>query len=190
MNPRFRRLQRDYDKLQELAIRSPFVSVQAVEGHPPEKYIIDLTCKGITQLRAGNSPVYSQYHQLGIHLHDEYPRKGPNLQMLTPVWHPNIASNGLVCYGDEGDHGWAPAMGLDDLIVRVIQIIRYENIGLNSPFNTIAARWAAKHQSLFPLEQAQIVGEDLPEIEILEEIGDIILIEPDSGGDDLDIVIL
>jgi ubiquitin-protein ligase len=106
--------------------------------------------------------------------------------MLTDVFHPNIARNGLVCIGDEGDHGYAPSMGLDDLVVRIVEIIRYENMGLNSAFNTVAARWANKHQGLFPLESSQIVSEELIEISILDEIQ---IVEQDTDGEDLDIVI-
>lgn len=168
MNPRFRRLNRDLEDLRELEARSPFVTIQAMDGTPPEKYVLHLTCKGITKLNRG-TPVYSSSHQLGIHLHNEYPRRLPQFEMLTPVYHPNIAQSGQVCIGDEGDHGWAPGMKLSDVIVRIIEIIRYENIGLGSPFNVPAAHWAQKNQYLFPLESSQIVGEALIEIDILDD---------------------
>lgn len=186
MDPRLNRLRNDYDKMQELAARSPFVTIEATEGYPAEKYVLLLTCKGITDLDSSGRPMYSESHRLGIHLHDEYPRKAPVFQMITSVYHPNIAKNGLVCIGDEGDHGYAPSMGLDDLVVRIIEIIRYENMGLNSAFNLLAANWAGQNQNLFPLDTRQIVGEALIEIDILDEIS---FIDPVSDGDDLDIKI-
>jgi ubiquitin-protein ligase len=176
MDPRYNRLCKDYEKLQELASRSRFISIQGTEGSPPEKYVLHLTCKGITRIGPGDKPVYSRSHQLGIYLHPEYPRKGPVCQMLTPVYHPNIAGNGLVCYGDEGDHGWAPSMGLDDLVIRIVQIIRYENLNPNSTWNGDTANWARTHAHLFPLETSQIVSEELIDINIL-----------DSTENDLDI---
>lgn len=187
MNPRMRRLQRDYEKLQDLAARSKFVSIQATEGNPPEKYVLKLTCKGIAKLNSRNQPRYSRSHLLGIALTRNYPRKPPHFKVTTPIFHPNIGQSGTVCIGDEGDHGYAPSMGLDDLIIRIVEIIRYENTGLDSPFNIYAAGWAERNQCLFPLEDSQIVGEELLEINLLE---DITIIDQDEGEGDLDIVIL
>ena len=169
MNPRLNRLQGDYKRLQELAARSPFVNIEEIEGTPPNKYQLRLTCKGITHIASDGSPVYSENHKLRIYLPDEYPREAPQFQMFSPVWHPNIAQAGLVCIGDAGDHGYAPSMGLDDLVVRIIEIIRYENIGLNSAFNLFAADWAANHLHLFPLDNRQILQEEIS-ISILDEI--------------------
>lgn len=173
MNPRLNRLKRDYEKLQELAARSPFVTIHSTEGNPPEKYILHLTCKGIREIAANQMPIFSESHYLSIDLHDNYPRKGPRFQILaekTPVVHPNITANGQICIGDAGDHGWSPAMGLDDIIIRIIQMIRYENVGLKSAFNWEAAKWAAKNQQLFPLDTRQIVGEELLEITLIDNV--------------------
>jgi len=139
MNPRYKRLQAECDKLRELEERSPYVQILELEGSPPEKYLLSLKCKGITAVDGKGQPVYSYEHKLGIHLPPEFPRKGPVFQMFTQVWHPNIAINGAVCYGDEGDHGYAPSMTIDDLVIRIIEMIRYENIGLQSAFNLLAA---------------------------------------------------
>lgn len=187
MNPRLKRLRRDHEKILELASRSRFIEIAATEGNPPEKYVLNLSCKGITKVDSRGGPTYSRSHRLGIHLGDDYPRKTPQFKMLTSVFHPNIAQNGSVCIGDEGDRGYAPSMGLDDLVVRIVEIIRYENVGLNSAYNTIAERWARRqHQGFFPLESSQIVSEELVEISILDEIH---IVEKDTDSEDLDIVI-
>jgi len=180
-NPRLSRLTRDYEKLQELAARSPFISIRAMEGTPPEKYVLHLTCKGITQLQNGE-PIYSESHQLGIYLHQDYPRKGPRFEMLTPIYHPNIAQNGQICMGETGDHGFAPSMPLDDLVIRIVNIIRYENIGLNAPFNLLAARWAQEHRALFPVDTRPLLRP-----EILE---DIQVFELDNTSDILEEIII
>jgi ubiquitin-protein ligase len=166
INPRLNRLQAEYEKIRELSDRSEFVHILETEGNPPEKYLIQLTCKGISSIN-GSSPIYSENHHLGIYLPPEFPRKGPVFQMMTPVWHPNIAQNGAVCYGDDGDHGYSPSMGLDDLVIRIINMIRYENMGLNSAFNVLAAQWASHNQRLFPLDTSQIVQEKV-DIDIFE----------------------
>lgn len=168
-NRRYTRLQRDYEKLCELEARSPFVDIVETTGTPPEKYRIRFTCKGITKIDGNGHPVISESHEMRIVLPTKYPGERPLFDFTTPVWHPNVGMGGSVCYGDMGDHGWAPSMGLDDLVVRVINMLRYENMGLNSAFNMNAADWARRHQHLFPLDTSQII---LPELEInlLDEI--------------------
>jgi len=83
------------------------------------------------------------------------------------------ATRGTVCIGSEGDHGYAPSMKLADLVLRIIEMVRYENIGFTSPFNLEAKRWAQKNMHLFPLDDGQIVTESALDIVILEEsLGD------------------
>ena len=76
--------------------------------------------------------------------------------MLSPIWHPNIGfsetSPVSVCIGDTGDHGYAPSMGLDDLVLRIIEMLRYRNYGTQRPLNGLAAEWAVRRHNLFPLE--------------------------------------
>lgn len=181
MNPRLNRLKIDNERLQELAARSEFVSVVAKSGTPPDKYTLHLTCKGIRGVTSDQKPIYSESFYLEITFTDEYPRKSPIFQIKaeqTPIFHPNIAQNGLVCIGDAGDHGWAPAMRVDDVVIRIIEMIRYQNYGLLSAFNLIAAEWTKKNKSLFPLDTRPIVGAAIAD-PILDDI--IIL-----GGDDND----
>lgn len=159
MNPRLSRLSCDYKELQELEARSPLVRIERTEGQPPFLYYVTLNCKGVTRVTEGGEPVYSRSHELLIELHDDYPRKAPHVRMLTPVYHPNIAQSGTVCIGDVGDHGYAPSMGLDDLVVRVVQMIRYENFNLSSVFNSLAQDWARDHLRLFPLDTSRILNE-------------------------------
>lgn len=185
-NPRMKRLQADYARLLELSRRSTFVYLMDTEGNPPGKYELRLTCKGITHVE-NDQPFFSEDHRLNIYLPPGYPRERPVFQMMTPVWHPNIARNGSVCYGDAGDHGWTPGMELDDLVVRLINMIRYENMGLNSAFNGPAASWAARNKHLFPLDNSQIARDDPMESII---IGDEMVIIHPQGGDEVDITIV
>jgi hypothetical protein len=98
--------------------------------------------------------------------------------MVTPVWHPNIATSGDVCYGDLGDHGWASGLKISDLVIRVFEMIRYENMGENSAFNSAAAVWAVNHRYLFPLEKGQILFRDEGAID--EEDIDVVIIDDNS----------
>jgi len=187
--PRYRRLKADQDKLIELTSRSRHVRILSTEGTPPEKYVLELKFKSITHVQPSGEPIYSTSHQLGIWLHPEYPRHKPVFQFLTPIYNPNIAGNGDVCIGDEGDHGYAPNMGLDDLVQQIIHIIRYENIGLDHPYNLLAAQWADRNKSLFPLDKSPIITEETIRIDILDEKPFTIDIL-NSDSDDFDIEIL
>jgi len=181
-NPRFNRLTAEYNKLQELDLRSAFVEILQMEGNPPETYILALTCKGITSIDpSSKQPIFSEKHRLKIELPATYPRHKPDFIMLTPVWHPNIGASGNVCIGDIGDHGYAPAMGLDDLVIRIIEMIRYENYNPKSAFNLGAAQWSLEHRDLFPLDTRQIL-EELVEIDIID---DIVMIDTTSSNNDL-----
>ena len=159
LDPHRSRLSADYTKLKELQTNSPFVEVLESTGMPPDKYVVLLKCKGITHLDAAGMPVYSEMHRLKIELPSTYPRNIPVLQMLTPVWHPNINSEqGWICMGHEGERGYAPSMSLEDLVVRIIQIIRYENYSREAYLNVSAFEWAKRNSHLFPLDASPIIN--------------------------------
>lgn len=178
MNPRIRRLHADYEGLKEFATRSDIVSIETVEGSPPERYVIHLNCVGIERIDRSGKPQLRNSHRLEVQLHDSYPSRKPLLNVLTKIYHPNISARGTVCIGDAGDHGYAPSMKLADLVMRIVGMIRYENVGLQSPFNMEAKKWAAKNMHLFPLDESQIINEPASaelEITILDEevVGDM-----------------
>ena len=77
-------------------------------------------------------------------------------------------------------------MGLDDLVVRIIKIIRYENFSLTSVLNDPAVLWARRNMELFPLDTTQIVG-PFVEASILDRIQ---ILDIDSTANDLNIVII
>lgn len=175
--PHFRRLEADYEIMKTLAIRSPFVEIIQTEGKPPYQYLLHLTCRAVVSLNSSSRPVFGNDHRLFVLLPEDYPKERPRFVFQTPVFHPNVHPTGQVCYGDDGDHGFAPSMGLDDLIVRIMQMLRFENFNPRSAFRLDAAQWAVQNQSTFPIDNSQLLQDDL--------LGEIIL--TDDHGDDLDI---
>ncbi len=156
MNPRHRRLQMDYEKVKRMAAHSRTLKISRTNGSPPEEYWIQLNTRGIIGIDPVNQkPIYGRSHMVHVLLPPEYPRKAPVFHMETSIWHPNIGypglnkSGGFICIGD---NGFAPSFGLDDLISRIVDIIHYENIGYERPYNLQAKHWALMHQHLFPLE--------------------------------------
>jgi ubiquitin-protein ligase len=71
--------------------------------------------------------------------------------MHTPVFHPNF-DDASVCIGDF----WAASEGLDDLIIRIGRMIAYQEYNTRSPLNGLAARWAAEHAELLPVDARAI----------------------------------
>jgi ubiquitin-protein ligase len=166
---RDKRLQNDYEKMRELREKSPFIDFK-VEGNPPEKYIVTFTCKGL--VKKGERIVNSIHHMVEIYLPVEYPTKSPQLTWLTPIFHPNILGNdhkwhpGKVCLG-----GWTPSQFLDELCIKLGEMIQYKNYGLFSPLNTEAAVWAKQNRDKLPVDMRDLVKEIEIEIKEVEEFG-------------------
>lgn len=166
-HPRLNRLRVDYQKIRELAYRSQYVDLVNARGDPPYEYELMLSCKGIEKL-SGNKPVFTRSHRLKIILPETYPREKPSFTLLSNLFHPNVSSSGTVCIGNLGKNGWAPSMGLDDVVIRIIEMIRFENFSVTSAYNHNAANWVRNHRHLLPLENTQIVGEEILEITIID----------------------
>lgn len=160
-NPRLRRLQSDYERLQKLVAQSDLVRIAATEGNPPEKYVIEFTCRGIERLN-GRSPVYRESHQMGIVLPAGYPTDKPGLAFLTPVFHPNIQSRGYVCIGE-----WWPAKWLDQVVFMVAEMIQYKipptKDTSGDVLNPQAVEWISRNRHLVPVDRREVksVGDEL-----------------------------
>ena len=143
INPYLNRLKADYEKLQGL--EGSLVKILKTSGNPPAEYILQLRCKGIKSLSGGN-PVFSEQHHLKIILSSTYPRLRPELVMLTPVFHPNFKGR-KVCIG----HKYSPQIGLDNLVLSIIRMIRFEDFSEADVYNQQALEWAQKNRDLIPL---------------------------------------
>ena len=149
---RERRLESDYGKVQDLVRNSAgAVSIENTVGAPPHTYTITVRCRGIERLN-GNVPVFRDRHTFKIQLPAAYPSPAgrPVVAFSTPVFHPHVFSNQMVCLG-------ATAVGeyLDSLILRIGALIQYEPqyFDFNSPANREAAEWARRNLRLFPLDR-------------------------------------
>ncbi len=153
---RARRLESDYKRMCELDKSSNFISF-ACEGDPPEKYAVTFRCKGIMK-RDDGSLANSVRHTLEIYLTMDYPMRQPQLKWMTPVFHPNILgathpyNPGTVCLGS-----WVPSMFLDDLCIKLGEMIQYKNFSLNSPLDAEAAVWANKFKLSMPVDDRPLL---------------------------------
>jgi ubiquitin-protein ligase len=150
LSPRIRRLKLDYDTLIQRFANWPVIQISGTAGMPPEAYRITYQIKGLYVSPTGEIQERDT-HQLEVNLSLGYPRRAPQCRMMAPVFHPNF-DEGSVCIGDF----WAASEGLDDLIVRIGRMIAYQEYNTKSPLNGLAAKWAAQHPDLLPIDSRNI----------------------------------
>jgi ubiquitin-protein ligase len=166
-SPRMRRLQADYQRMQELAARSNLIefTAQSVRpGLPPERYIVTYKCKGIIGVDRKGNPKFGNKHQVEIYLHNQYPQRWPGMKWLTPVWHPNINHlNGTVCIDAAW---WTASRSLDRLVIMIGEMVQYKNFHDDPtkppfPWDPEAARWSRDyrktHPSAFPVDNRELL---------------------------------
>lgn len=150
LSPRIRRLKLDHETLVKRFAAWPLIQVAGSAGMPPEAYRITYRIKGLYVSPTGDI-LERGVHHLEINLSLGYPRRAPQCRMLAPVFHPNF-DDSSVCIGDF----WAASEGLDDLIVRIGRMIAYQEYNTKSPLNGLAAKWAAQHTDLLPVDSRNI----------------------------------
>jgi ubiquitin-protein ligase len=80
------RLRREHTYMEELRRASSLIDFVA-RGNPPDDYLVTFHCHGmIAADRMGSE------HVAQIYLHAEFPRQPPQVTILTPSFHPNIAA--------------------------------------------------------------------------------------------------
>ena len=113
----------------------------------PTKYMVTYFVRSIIGLEPnGTDPIYGEEHKAEFTIPKEYPAQACTIYMKTPVWHPNIRSKGTylgrVCSNSDL---FGPTYMLDQLIIRVAEILQYKNYhALNSwpyPDDGDAAKW-------------------------------------------------
>lgn len=153
-SPRQRRLEADFRSVAELDAESSIFSFEAT-GEPPTRYRLRFDGPGIC--RDGNGRIaIVEKHEVIVELGASYPRMVPNLLWQTPIFHPNISNNGVVCLGGYGTH-WVPSLTLDEMSTMLWDMIRYKNFDIQSPYNREAALWARDQRvHSFPLDDRDI----------------------------------
>jgi ubiquitin-protein ligase len=151
MTPRLRRLQADYERVWHALNGHPHIQLAAVEGEPPERYMIDFHLQSLVpQGETGFLP--GSVHRAEIFLPLDYPRRAPVCRMLTPVFHPNIDPQ-KICIGDH----WSAGQTLPLLISRIAQMLSYQSYNVKSPLNAAAAAWAERHAAQLPTDRGDFV---------------------------------
>ncbi|MDB2686987.1 ubiquitin-conjugating enzyme E2 [Mariniblastus sp.] len=154
-SPRIRRLNSDYRSVCQLRDESTIFSFEC-SGKPPQKYDLLFTGAGFYRDPKSGKIAVRHQHRVSVDLIASYPRMMPGLAWQTPIFHPNISTNGVVCMGGYGSN-WVPSLTLDEMITMLWDMIRYKNFDSNSPYNREAAAWVQQQSDFeFPIDTRSI----------------------------------
>jgi ubiquitin-protein ligase len=150
-NARDMRLQSDYEHLRKLADGSGgTLAIESLKGRPIDQYVLIYRCRGIERLENGR-PVYRDLHRVSIRLPSKYPAPiaPPVVQLLTPLYHPHVYTNLVVCMGS-----WQTSEFLDEFALRLGALLQFEReyLAIKDPANEEAVEWAKKNRMLFPTD--------------------------------------
>lgn len=151
MPMRTRRLLADAQHVREAFAGSEVISVLEMEGTPPDLYRIQYHINSLEPTANPDVPAPRNAHQVEIQLTADYPRAAPKCKMLTPVYHPNIDPS-HICVGDH----WAAGERLVDLIVRIGEMLAYQDYNIKSPLDAHAAMWTDLNADKLPLDPRMI----------------------------------
>jgi ubiquitin-protein ligase len=153
-SPRLRRLMADSNLMRTEFAGHPQISVEPLGWDPPEQYRVTYRLTGVMTDPATGQPVTSGEHRVVLTLPAAYPRDKPYCTTETPVFHPNFGQNAgdEICIGDY----WTPAQSLADIVVKVGEMIQFQEFNVKSPLNALAARWAAENQTIFPIGTVEL----------------------------------
>lgn len=146
---RLRRLQADFQKLQDFVHRHPRVQLLQMDGDPPERYQLQYQIRSLVQ--KDDQLLEATNHLVEIVLPRNYPRTPPQCRMLTPIFHPNIAPH-AICIGDH----WSAGESLFAIVARIGELIAYQSYNTKSPLNGEAARWTSENIERLPLDSVNM----------------------------------
>lgn len=158
-SPRLRRLHSDLKAIERLKAESSILDYTVPGpsfGGSPDVYVAHFYGRGLCKADGSNEVRFCQRHEVMIRLGASYPRMMPELTWRTPIFHPNISANGVVCLGGYSTH-WVPSLQLDELCTMLWDMIRYENFDVDSPYNREAALWVKEQTTYsFPVDSRPI----------------------------------
>lgn len=84
-----------------------------------------------------NTPLYKgSYFKISMKFCDQYPFRPPQVKFINKMYHPNIYSDGNVCFTLFSTR-WKPSLNISDILIGLQQLLAQPNP--NSPANCTAA---------------------------------------------------
>lgn len=148
------RIQQEYQAVLGALTEHPNVRLLSVVGEPPERYCIEYRVQGLAPAvepeRQGLAVGQDVYH-VEFFLPPNFPKRGPRVKILTPVFHPNI-DGALTTLGS----GWDGSQTLLDLIFRIARALAWQEYELETPLNEAAAEWLAQNPDKLPTDSSDL----------------------------------
>ncbi|KAM3182883.1 hypothetical protein ACTXT7_011463 [Hymenolepis weldensis] len=72
-----------------------------------------------------NSPYANGYFLLDIQIPQEYPFTPPKVMFVTRIFHPNISSEGNICFRKSD---WTSALNITDVLFTILDLLEYPDL--------------------------------------------------------------
>lgn len=154
-DPKSRRRALDEELVKEICSRASKISYKIKDRNRKGlaiRYEITYNFKSIVNIDKENAPIYGNEHKAEIFLPPAYPAATdpPMLTMTTDIWHPNIQRHGpmvgRVCVNSKSI---SAHYGLDDLILRLGEILQWKNYLAEErdpyPEDAVIAKWVREY---------------------------------------------
>ena len=115
------KLQTDTDKLDGITISPP----------------TDLMCWYAQITGPPDTPYEEGIFNMKLTFDNDYPVKAPSVKFLTPMYHPNIYRDGMICIDILQSHEWTPAQNIRTILLSIMSLLMDPNP--SSPANREAA---------------------------------------------------
>ena len=93
-----------------------------------------------------NTPYAGGTFKLSVSFPTTYPFKPPTVKFITPVYHPNINTNGDICFAMLKDD-WAPALNINHILKGLQELLKNPNAA--SPQRADVAEEYTENKELF-----------------------------------------
>ncbi|HEY8667058.1 MAG TPA: ubiquitin-conjugating enzyme E2 [Tepidisphaeraceae bacterium] len=143
---RTRRLAADAQQMARAFGGFPLVKIVKTEGEPADLYQIVYMIEGLER-GPGEQVLRRDKHVVEIELTGDYPRLAPKCRILTPIFHPNFDA-ATICVGDH----WTAGERLVDLVIRIGEMIAFQEYNIKSPLDAEAAMWADLNADKLPID--------------------------------------
>lgn len=164
------RLESEWNSIKSLATQSRFWTIEKITDQPDEtgpvwKIIFEAPfVSKVTSASQWNREVAENQNstnentneaivELGdqlvalIEFCSRFPQQPPTIQLESPVFHPNIAADGVVNLADIGIV-WNPEVSIDLVVERFWNVLRGSYLDLEHPINLGAGQWYREQKQI------------------------------------------
>ena len=160
MNPLAQRRIQDVAKIARLETRTRGrITITETVDTPPSEIVISIGYRTVPTPRYPAE--VRDKTRIRVVLGARYPFQEPAVEILDPIYNPNIYPSGRVCLGTK----WLATEGLDLVVLRVAKILTFDPDTVNerAPANMEAAMWFKAmielHPEAFPTEKIDLAPE-------------------------------